>query len=141
MSELAQLVPELLVSNLGSSLHFWCDLCGFSIVYDRPNEGFAFLERGGAKVMLEDIRVPGRQWITGPLEHPFGRGLNFEIAVEDAAELAARLAAADWPIYLPLEEKAYRTGDTSVTVRQFAVQDPDGYLLRFSQRLGSGPAA
>jgi len=25
-----------------------------------------------------------------------------------------------------------------VTVRQFLVQDPDGYLLRFSERIGDG---
>jgi len=130
------LVPELLVGNLAASLRFWRDLCGFTIAYDRPEEGFALLERGGARVMLEDVTVPGRHWITGPLEKPFGRGINFEIACEDAAALAARIAEAGWPIYLPLEEKTYRTGATSVTVRQFAVQDPDGYLLRFSQRLG-----
>jgi catechol 2,3-dioxygenase-like lactoylglutathione lyase family enzyme len=136
-----RLVPELLVSNLALSLGFWRDLCGFAVVYDRPAEGFACLERGGAEVMLEDVTVPGRRWITGPLEKPFGRGINFEIAVEDAAGLAARIAAAGWPVYLPLEEKTYRTGATSVTVRQFAVQDPDGYLLRFSQRLGGDKAA
>ena len=132
----ASLVPELLVSDLGLSLRFWRDLGGFSVVYDRPDEGFAYLQLGGAQVMPEDIRKPGRHWITGPLESPFGRGLNFQIAIEDATILSAKFAGADWPIYLPLEEKVYRTGASSVTVRQFAVHDPDGYLLRFSQRLG-----
>ncbi len=129
----APLVPELLVSDLAASLRFWCDLAGFAVAYTRPEEGFAYLDRGGAQVMLEDIRVPGRHWITGPLDKPFGRGVNFEIGVEDATALAAHLKQAGWPIYLPLEDKTYRAGDRDHVVRQFAVQDPDGYLLRFSQ--------
>jgi len=30
------LVPELDVSNLAVSLHFWCELLGFEVAYDRP---------------------------------------------------------------------------------------------------------
>jgi hypothetical protein len=33
------------------------------------------------------------------------------------------------------EVRTYRTGAGAVTVRQFLVQDPDGYLLRFSEAL------
>ena len=132
------LVPELLVGDLAASLRFWCGLCDFVIAYERPEEGFAYLDRDHCQVMLEDLRVPGRHWITGSMERPFGRGINLQIAVDDAAALDARIAAAGWPIYLPLEEKAYRTGHGGLVVRQFAVQDPDGYLLRFSERV-SGP--
>ncbi|MGE7367800.1 VOC family protein [Neorhizobium sp. NPDC001467] len=56
------LVPELDVSDIAASLHFWCDLLGFHIVYDRPAAGFAFLEREGAQVML--CQVNG-EWVTG----------------------------------------------------------------------------
>ena len=34
------------------------------------------------------------------------------------------------------EDKLYRTDDGEVGVRQFLVQDPDGYLVRFSEHLG-----
>ncbi len=131
----APLVPELMVSNLAASLQFWCELAGFSVAYARPEEGFAFLYLGGAQVMLEDISVPGRKWLTGPLEKPFRRELNFEIGVDDAGALCSVFEAAGWPIYLPLETKTYRTSDASAMQSQFAVQDPDGYLLRFSQSL------
>jgi hypothetical protein len=33
-------------------------------------------------------------------------------------------------------EKWYRAGDRELGQRQFLVQDPDGYLLRFCQDLG-----
>ncbi len=133
------MVPELLVSDLDASLHFYCDLTGFSVAYARPDEGFAYLDCGGAQIMLEQASAPGRHWITGPLERPFGRGVNFQISVEDADTLADKFLAAGWPIFLPLETKIYRTGERSVTQRQFAEQDPDGYLLRFSQALVDAP--
>src|SRR5271163_4816214 len=69
----ARLVPELLVTNVNDSLRFWRDVCGFRVVFDRMDEGFAYLDLGGAQIMLEE-RGRGRNWITGPLEAPLGRG-------------------------------------------------------------------
>ena len=43
----AKLVPELLVIDLAASLRFWCELLGFMIAYDRPEEGFAYLDLNG----------------------------------------------------------------------------------------------
>lgn len=37
------------------------------------------------------------------------------------------------------EERWYERDADAIGVRQFAVQDPDGYLLRFSQTLGVRP--
>ncbi len=128
------LVPELLVSDLAPSLDFWCGLCGFAVLYDRPEEGFACIERDGARVML-DQRGMGREWIAAALEKPFGRGMNLEIAVESVAPLLEALCAAGWPLFLAPEEKRYRVGETELGVRQFIVQDPDGYLVRFSERI------
>ncbi|MBU8545976.1 MULTISPECIES: bleomycin resistance protein [Roseomonadaceae] len=135
MSELrrAVLVPELLVGDLAASLRFWCGLCGFRIAYDRPEDRFAYLDRDGAQVMLEEAAGPGRRWITGRLEKPFGRGINFQVAVADCDPILTALEQAGWPLYLAPEEKIYRVEGGAVTVRQFIVQDPDGYLLRFSQ--------
>jgi catechol 2,3-dioxygenase-like lactoylglutathione lyase family enzyme len=76
--------------------------------------------------------------VTAPLEPPLGRGINLEIAVEDITPILAALEAAGWPLFLGPEEKTYRVGEGSVTVRQFLVQDPDGYLLRFSEGIGHG---
>jgi catechol 2,3-dioxygenase-like lactoylglutathione lyase family enzyme len=138
----AALVPELLVTDLAASLDFWCRPCGFAIAYDRPEEGFAYLDRAGCQVMLEQAVWPGgRRWVTGPLERPFGRGMNLQIEVDDVAPILARLAEARWPLYLAPEEKWYRAGGSELGVRQFCVQDPDGYLLRFSQGIGTRPTA
>ncbi len=129
------LVPELGVTDIDASLRFWRDLCGFAVLHDRPEEGFACIEREGARLMLDRLGST-RDWLAAPAERPFGRGMNLEIAVGSVAPLLAALEGAGWPMFLPLEEKAYRVGDAVVRVRQFIVQDPDGYLVRFSERLG-----
>ena len=129
------LVPELMVADCARSLDFWCGPCGFRVLYDRPEEGFACIERDGSRVMLDELRGQSR-WEVAPTEPPFGRHVNFEIAVEDVESLLAALEAARWRLFMGPETKTYRVGEGCFTVRQFLVQDPDGYLLRFSQRLG-----
>lgn len=132
---MARLVPELLVTDMKSSLRFWCDLCGFSIAFERLDEGFAYLDLEGAQIMLEE-RGRNRNWITAPLDAPFGRGINFQIAVRSIGPIQTALATADWPLFMQPEETWYRTGGVETCVRQFLVKDPDGYLIRFSQRVG-----
>jgi catechol 2,3-dioxygenase-like lactoylglutathione lyase family enzyme len=134
----ARLVPELLVANLPESLRFWCDLCGFTVAFDRIEEGFACLDRDGAQVMLEE-RGRNRNWVTAPLLAPFGRGVNFQISVPAVEPILRALADAAWPLFMEPEEKWYRTGTLETGVCQFLVQDPDGYLIRFSARIGERP--
>jgi catechol 2,3-dioxygenase-like lactoylglutathione lyase family enzyme len=129
------LVPELLVTDIDASLRFWCGLCGFSIAFERLYEGFAYLDRDGAQVMLEE-RGRNRNWITGALDAPYGRGMNFEIRVASVDPILQSLTEAGWALFMRVEEKWYRVRDKETGVRQFLVQDPDGYLLRFSQRIG-----
>ncbi len=134
------LVPELMVGDLAASLGFWVTLCGFAVLYDRPEEGFAYLRCGSAHLMLDQIGI-GRDWVTGPLDRPLGRGVNFQVSVPAIAPLVDRLAAAEWPLFLAPETRWYRTGDTRAGVSQFLVQDPDGYLVRFSESLADEGAA
>jgi len=133
------LVPELSITALPTSLAFWRDLLGFRVLYDRPEQGFAAIERDGVEFMLEEYETgpSERCWDTGPREKPYGRGINFEITASDTDVLLAALRRAAWPLFFGPEERWYRVSDTEETgVHQFLVQDPDGYLLRFSQPLG-----
>ena len=134
------LVPELLVTDVRESIGFWCGLCGFSIEYRREDEGFAYLSRGAAHVMLEQVGG-GRNWLTAPLERPFGRGMNFQITVSDLEPILASLRAAGHPLFMAPEIKWYRIGHEEAGVRQFLVTDPNGYLIRFQASHGRRPAA
>src|SRR5437868_1084900 len=83
----ARLVPEIKVSDLTASLRFWCDGLGFRVLYGRPEEGFAYLDRDGAQIMLDQrgLGAPERRgnWETGVMERPFGRGVNFQVQASD----------------------------------------------------------
>ena len=133
------LVPELLVRDIEASLAFWCTLCGFEISYHRPDEGFAYITRETAHLMLEQAGI-GRNWITGTLEVPHGRGINFQISVSNVDEILEKLEASDVALTQP-ETKWYRVGDEHAGVHQFLVTDLDGYLLRFQSPLARRPAA
>lgn len=132
------LTPELLCRDIKTSLAFYVDVLGFRIQYDRPEEGFAMLERQGSRIMLDQMLLEDneRAWISGPLEYPFGRGINLQIDTLDATSLYDRSKSSGATIFLDLEEKWYRADDKYVGCKQFIVLDPDGYMLRFSEFLG-----
>jgi catechol 2,3-dioxygenase-like lactoylglutathione lyase family enzyme len=127
------LVPELYVTNLGTSLEFYVGRLGFSVIYERLAEGFAYVRREHADLMLEE--PTGRTWLKGPLERPFGRGINLQITCKDVSGLYGTLSG-DPAIVLPVERRRYDRADDTVVVAQFVIADPDGYLLRFSQAIG-----
>ncbi|MFC6013243.1 bleomycin resistance protein [Nocardia lasii] len=131
-----RLIPELICSDLRASLEFY-RLLGFGIRYERPEERFAYLERDGADLMLEQPTDHDRLYPRAPLEHPYGRGINLTIDVDDVTAVHTAVTAVGVTLYLPLEDRWYRRSADAVGVRQFAVQDPDGYLLRISQDLGT----
>lgn len=137
-NDLAALVPELTVSDFARSLAYYTDVFGFRILYGRPEERFAYLTREGAQIMIE--QPVDRAWITGTLETPFGRGINLQIACSDATALRDRCLGAGLVLYMDLEDAWYRRDGVLLGCRQFLVQDPDGYLLRFSQDIGTRAA-
>jgi catechol 2,3-dioxygenase-like lactoylglutathione lyase family enzyme len=132
-------VPELDVHDLVRALDFYCSVLGFRVWFERPEERFAYLILDNVHLMLEEAAGPGRRFRPAPLEHPYGRGANFMIKVADASALCARVEAAGFVPYLPLEDRWYRQDQIENGNRQFGVADPDGYLLRFFTYLGKRP--
>lgn len=145
------LVPELDVTALATSLRFYVEVLEFRVLFERPAERFAYLERDGVELMIQEAAGPGRRFRTAPLELPFGRGVNFQLRVEDVDVVHARAVEAGATIVLPIEERWYRvdvvetggrwqaTGPTEVGNRQFVAADPDGYLWRPFRDLGRRP--
>ncbi len=135
MEAVSGLVPELLVSDIRVSLGFWVELLDFEVLYDRPEEGFAYLRREGLNVMLEELGE-GRKWISAEMHKPFGRGINFQMEATDWSGQLAKLRERGWPLFMEPESKWYRVNAVEKGQQQFLVQDPDGYLLRLAQPLG-----
>ena len=68
---------------------------------------------------------------------PLGQGAMFQIYLESLAPILASLKAIGWRLYEEPRESWYRAGNLENGMRQFLVQDPDGYLILFGQSLGT----
>ena len=127
-------IPELSVTNLENSLKFY-KTAGFKIEYDRPENKFAFISSGEIQFMLQEISKTDK-WDVAPLKFPFGNGINFQLEVENVDIIYNNLKANNYKITFDIEENWYRQEDRLLGNREFLIQDPDGYLLRFSEDLG-----
>jgi catechol 2,3-dioxygenase-like lactoylglutathione lyase family enzyme len=128
-----------MVTDLDSSLAFWVFCLGLEVAYQRPEDGFAYLDSNGAQVMLEQANPDAGQWLTGPLTKPFGIGINLQIDVVAVAPIIEKLGQAGYPLYRECKDTWYRAENVEVGQREFIVQDPDGYLVRLVERLGERP--
>ena len=122
-------IPEFLVSNIEQSRSFYCDLLGFRIEYDRPEERFLFLSLEDCQLMLEE----GSAEELAQLTYPFGHGVNISFGIADVPQLYQNLLSANYPIHRPLTKREFRVGDSFIYPHEFAILDPDGYFLRFSE--------
>ena len=127
-------IPELDVTNLKRALDFYL-LCGFKIEYERKEDKFAFLSLEGTQLMLQELSEENK-WYVGNLEYPFGRGVNFQVEVDDVESIYNKLKENNYKIAFPMEENWYRDGNLLLGCKEFLVQDSDGYLFRFQSDLG-----
>jgi len=133
-----KLVPEISVTDIEESLRFYTEILGFKVEYSRPEDRFAFLSLQGSQLMVEEIN---HNWDTGELERPYGRGVNLQIEVECVEELLRSLEEHGYQPFRPLKESRYRGDGVVYGQKEFLVQDPDGYLLRFAQDMGEKAAS
>jgi catechol 2,3-dioxygenase-like lactoylglutathione lyase family enzyme len=121
MASITAAVPQFLVDKLDDSLAFYEKRLGFS--RDFVYEGFyASVSRDRAAIhlkcapKLEAERVHRRS----------GEHLDAYLAVSGVGELHDELVGRGAPITRPLEQRPWGT-------RDFYVEDPDGYILCFSE--------
>ncbi len=123
------LIPELTVKDIGTTKRFYTDTLGFKMEYERREDRFIFLSLEGNQLMFEEING---HWETGELEYPFGRGINLEMTVSDITGLYDRIVSEGIPLFREMRTTAYRTAEGEMSQAEFLIQDPDGYLLRFT---------
>lgn len=128
--EFNKLVPELSVTDINKSKHFYIDILNFKLEYERKDDKFAFLSYQGSQLMIEQIND---NWNVGELEHPFGRGVNFQIETNEIEEISKRLKSNNVKIYKDIFKSEYVANGEVFVEQELLVQDPDGYLLRFQQ--------
>ncbi len=122
-----KLIPELSVSNIENSKQFYLSL-GFSILYERVEDKFCFLELDGCQLMIEEIND---NWNTGKLEYPYGRGMNISMEVKDIDSIYYKVKEKAYPVFRDMQVDKYQVDDKVYFDKEFLIQDLDGYLLRF----------
>lgn len=132
--------PELYVKDFEKSLHFYSEILGFKVEYTRENPKFAFLSFQGSQIMIQEIAPKEKdEYVTGKFEYPLGRGINFQIDIDSVQELFNSLKEHNYPLRRDIQDSWYKVKNMLHGCRQILVQDPDGYLLRFSEDLGEKP--
>lgn len=123
-----RLIPELTVTNIEKSKEFYQSI-GFEIMYERKENKFCFLQLEDNQIMIEE---QNDNWNVGEMEYPFGRGINISMSVSNVEKLYEELKNKNIKMFLELEIHEYKVNNKKYKDKEFLIQDPDGYLLRFN---------
>jgi catechol 2,3-dioxygenase-like lactoylglutathione lyase family enzyme len=118
------IAPCFIVHNVSTSLAFYCQMLGFEILFQEPQQDpfFAIVQRDGSMIFLKAVGVEA---IPNRTRHPWA-GWDAYASVPDPDSLAAEYASRNVQFAEPLQ-------DTHDGLRGFEVKDPDGYNLFFGR--------
>ena len=122
------LIPELSVSNIAESKKFY-ETLGFKVVYERIENKFCFMQLENNQIMLEENN---ENWKVGKLEYPYGNGINISMSIKDVEKLYNSLKNKNIKFFIDLKISEYKVNNKVYQDKEFLIQDPDGYLLRFN---------
>lgn len=122
------LIPELTVSNIDTSKKFYIKL-GFEIVYERLENKFCFIKLENNELMIEERND---NWNVAKLEYPYGNGINISMSIKNVEKMYKKLKDENTKFFKDLEVHEYRVNEKIFEDKEFLIQDPDGYLLRFN---------
>ena len=124
MTRFERVTPRLPVADLVRTLGFYRDLLGFEVVVSWPGDAptFLILERDAVRLGFFDDE--------GGSAVP-GRAPELYLRVTDARALHGRL---DGRVEIEWGPEVYAYGR-----REFAVRDPDGYLVIFTEPTDDPP--
>ena len=122
------LIPELSVTDIEKSKEFYLNL-GFKIMYERKEDKFCFLYLEDNQIMIEEIN---NNWNVGEMKYPFGNGINISMTVSDIDSFYESIISKKIVLFRKIKTSKYRVDDIIYEDKEFLLQDPYGYLLRFN---------
>jgi catechol 2,3-dioxygenase-like lactoylglutathione lyase family enzyme len=133
---LIDVTPNLVVADIERSAAFYRDLLGFSVVTTVPDEkpfAFVWLQRGGVNVFLNTQQSVEHD-APDVAARPIGgtNGMFMAVEADTPAEGVDKLfgtVQGRARVLMPLKDQFYG-------MREFSIEDPDGYILTFAQRIG-----
>ena len=127
-----KLTPNLLVVSVERSLAFYVDTLGFQrgmTVPDASPFAFASVTGGAVEIFFNDAAGAVKEY-PGFAGKPIGCTGTLFVEVEGVDALHARLQGKV-KVVMPIETKFYG-------MREFAIEDPDGYVITFAERAANG---
>jgi uncharacterized glyoxalase superfamily protein PhnB len=124
--KLADVTPNLVVSNIDRSLAFYREVLGFSVVTTVPEQApfaFVWVQRDTVNIFLNSEESAGMT--TSP-------GTNILFITLEPGDIASGIDALfaavkdRAPVEMPLTDQFYG-------MREFTITDPDGYVVTFAQ--------
>ena len=125
--QFTKLTPNLVVADVARSIVFYRDVLGFALTRTVPDEGpfvFASLESGPVEIFLNAMDAAAAEYPAFK-GRPIGGTLTQFITVTGIRQMHDALAGRVTTV-MPLEKKWYG-------VTEFAISDPDGYLITFAE--------
>jgi uncharacterized glyoxalase superfamily protein PhnB len=129
MTTFASVTPNLLVHDIDRSTAFYRDVLGFTIKQTVPDTApfvFVWLERDSVPVFLNDPKAVEHD-VAGAASRPAGGTATLFFVVTDVDGLHGRVAPHT-RVVMPLKTQFYG-------MREFAIEDPDGHILTFAERV------
>ena len=130
----ADVTPNLIVSDIDRSLRFYRDVLGFSVVTTVPDAApfvFVWLQRDHIQVFLNAREGVGEDLPALAARAIGGTNTLFMVLESDSAETGVDALFAEVsgkaPVVMPLKTQFYG-------MREFGIEDPDGYVILFAQR-------
>ena len=123
--EITAIIPQFLVDDLDRSIAYYRDRLGFVLdfVYD---SFYASVSRDGFAIHLkESPKLPAERAFRKEQEH-----LDAHISVTGIRFLYGEVQKREAKVIKPLAERPWACLD-------FYVEDPDGYILGFSEQLAA----
>jgi uncharacterized glyoxalase superfamily protein PhnB len=130
MPQYSKLTPNLLVSNVERSLAFYIDVLGFTRGMSVPDESpfvFASVTSGPVEIFFNDAATATKEY-PAFAGKPLGASGTMYIEV-DAVDALHDQIKDRVKVVMPLVTQFYG-------VREFAIEDPEGYVITLAQRVG-----
>src|SRR2546425_13361881 len=128
MPQINKLTPNLVVADVARSVAFYRDVLGFAIdatVPEGPPYVFASVTSGAVEIFL-NAPEPAYAEYPALKDRPIGGTLTLFIEVVAIGGMHEALKDRV-QVVMPLEHKWYG-------VTEFAIVDPDGYVITFAER-------
>jgi len=131
MPQFTKLTPNLVVANVERSLAFYVDTLGFSrgmTVPDASPFAFAAVTSGAAEIFFNDATAAIKEY-PAFAGRPIGATGTLFIEMDSGVDALHDRLKPSVKIVMPLVTQFYG-------LREFAIEDPDGYVITFAERIG-----